>query len=126
MQSKTAVETRVMTLMLTATYGESVSSMPFLDNGPPIGPIENGTRYIVLPFIHLGNLSSIASSRASGLIQWPSVPLTPSAGSGMVSNFSGVEMTVLDSTLATSLGSVLAKKQLSYFGKGVRIPFLTS
>ena len=66
-----------MTRMLTATYGESVSSIPFLDNGPPIGPILNGTKYMVRPFIHPGNLSSTASCNSFGLIQWPRVPKQP-------------------------------------------------
>ena len=75
MQSKIQEDTRVMTRMLTATYGESVSSIPFLDNGPPIGPILNGTKYMVRPFIHPGNLSLTASCNAFGLIQWPRVPM---------------------------------------------------
>lgn len=38
-----------ITCMLMATYAESVSSIPFLDIGPPTGPILNGTTYIVRP-----------------------------------------------------------------------------
>lgn len=30
-------------------YFESVSSIPIFERGPPIGPIENGTTYIVRP-----------------------------------------------------------------------------
>ena len=73
-----------MTRMLTATYGESVSSIPFLDNGPPIGPILNGTKYMVRPFIHPGNLSSTASCNSFGLIQWPRVPMERNHSQGEV------------------------------------------
>ena len=42
---------RVMIRMLAATYGESVSCTPTWAIGDPSGPIENGTTYIVRPFI---------------------------------------------------------------------------
>ncbi len=35
----------------TATYAESVSCTPMWAMGEPSGPIENGTTYIVRPFI---------------------------------------------------------------------------
>ena len=78
-----------------------------------------------IPLIHPGKSISILSSRSSGDIQQPSCPWCPSAGSGTVSILLGVEITVLDSTLATSRGSVLARKQLSYLGNGIKTPFLT-
>ena len=40
-----------MMRMLTATYAESVSCTPMCAMGEPSGPIENGTTYIVRPFI---------------------------------------------------------------------------
>ena len=49
----------------------------------------------------------MALSISEGEIQFPRAPVTPSRGSGMLSFFSGVEMKVLLSTLATSAGSVL-------------------
>lgn len=84
-----------------------------MDNGDPIGPIENGTTYIVLPIIQEVNLSLIAASISAGAIQLPKVPLTPFLGDGIVSDFFSVEMKVLDSTLAVSAGLVLAN-QLEY------------
>ena len=44
------------------------------------------------------------------LIQLPNWPLTPSLAAGIDSRFSPVQMYVLDSTRATSRGSVRAKK----------------
>ena len=67
-----------------------------------------------LPCIHPGNSSCTFAFKSLGDIQLPRDPLTPSAAGGMDSNFWGVDITVLDSTLATSFGSVRAKKQLSY------------
>ena len=40
---------RVMSPMLTATYSESVNCTPTRDIFEPIGPITNGTTYIVRP-----------------------------------------------------------------------------
>ena len=51
-----------MIRMLVATYAESVSCTPMWAIGEPSGPIENGTTYIVRPFIgsgvELGQLGS--------------------------------------------------------------------
>ncbi len=47
--SNTARPIRVMIRMLTTTYGLSDTSMPMCAIGLPIGPIENGTTYIVRP-----------------------------------------------------------------------------
>lgn len=96
-----------------------VSSMPILDNGPPTGPIEYGIIYMVRPFIEFVSLF-LTSSLASGMdIQFPSGVhfnlgkfsdasgvLNPWTGVGIVSICFVVEMNVLDSTLATSFGSV--------------------
>lgn len=72
--------------------------------------MEKGTMYMVLPFIQPVNLFLTASSMSSGEIQLPSLPTTPAAGSGMVSLLLFVQINVFDSTLATSFGSVRARK----------------
>lgn len=46
---RAAVPIRVMILMLATTYGESVSSIPILARGDPIGPMLKGMAYIVRP-----------------------------------------------------------------------------
>lgn len=51
---------------------------------------------------------------SSGDIQLPSSDLTPGFAKGTASLRSGVAMKVLDSTLATSLGSVRANQLLSH------------
>ena len=55
---------RVMIRMLATTYGESVSWTPICATGAPIGPIENGTMYIVRPRIEPLK-SSVSSARIS-------------------------------------------------------------
>ena len=54
-RSSTGVPTRVMIRMLTTTYGESVTCTPSCEIGPPSGPIENGTTYMVRPRIDPAN-----------------------------------------------------------------------
>jgi hypothetical protein len=58
--------------------------------------------------MHPGNRFLMATSRSSGDIQLPSCPLTPGFGTGTASRCDSVEMNVLDSTRATSRGSVCA------------------
>lgn len=55
-----------------------------------------------------------------GDIQFPSMPLTPSFGVGIVSRLLGVDMNVKDSTRATSAGSVRASQL-----KGIRVTLQT-
>lgn len=62
-----------------------------------------------IPFIHAGNLLSNSFFIAAILIQLPNCPLTPSLTCGTDSRLSSVQMYVLDSTRATSRGSVRAK-----------------
>lgn len=38
-------------LIEATTYGESVSSIPVFESGETIGPMENGTTYIVRPLM---------------------------------------------------------------------------
>ena len=89
-------------------------------------PMLNGMIYIVRPLMQPGKSVWIFLLSSEGEIQLPSLPWTPSAASGMVVILLGVEMNVRDSTRATSFGSVRAKKQLSYFGNGMRTPASTS
>ena len=49
--ASTASPMRVITRMLTTTYGESVSWTPIWEIGEPSGPMENGMTYIVRPRI---------------------------------------------------------------------------
>ena len=104
--SRTWLPILVMMRMAAATQGESVNSIPILERGDPTGPIEKGTTYIVRPFMEEANRSLATFARASLEIQLPRAGLTPSRQTGMVSRFLSVEMTVLDSTRATSAGSV--------------------
>ena len=60
----TASPMRVMMPIESTTYGESVISTPSCEMCPPSGPIENGTTYIVRPFIEPSN-TSLSSSRIS-------------------------------------------------------------
>src|ERR1035441_4543592 len=45
----TGAPMRAMMRMLTTAYAESVSWTPICDMGEPMGPMENGITYIVLP-----------------------------------------------------------------------------
>ena len=57
---------RVMILIDTATYGESVSCTPMCAIGEPSGPIEKGTTYIVRPFIEPAKRPRSVSFISSG------------------------------------------------------------
>ena len=76
-----ASPTRVMTSMETTTYGESVISMPTCEMGPPTGPIENGTTYMVRPFIEPSKtpLSSARISAGPASCSWGRRPPRPSS-----------------------------------------------
>ena len=95
---------------------------PIFDRGDPTGPMLNGITYIVRPSMHPANLlfSSLLMLLASA--QLPRVPFTPSAGVGTESVLSSVHMKVRDSTLATSLGSVLARYEFSNCSSLVKRP----
>ena len=60
--------------------------------------------------MHFGNRLPISSFSFSGEIHWPTLPFTSPFGVGMVSPFFSVQIKVLDSTRATSCGSVLANQ----------------
>ena len=102
--SNTARPMRVMMRMLTATYGESDSSTPMCAIGEPIGPIENGTTYIVRPRMQPLN-SALSPVSSSARISLGSIQLLV----GPASSSRRLQMKVRSSTRATSLGSLSAR-----------------
>lgn len=72
-----------------------------------------------MPAMHPGKRSRLALCQSDSLIQLPSWLLAPPAGTGTVSLWFSVTITVLLSTRATSLGSVRAS-QLSQNGTRCR------
>ena len=99
-RSRTARPTRVITCMLTTTYGESVTCTPTWDSGPPTGPIEKGTTYIVRPRMLPANTASSSARMADGSRQLLVGP---------ASACEREQMKVRDSTRATSSGSERAR-----------------
>src|SRR5208337_3981217 len=93
--SMTFVPTRVMMCMLHTTYGLSVISMPILLMGEPMGPMENGITYMVLPCMLPLYSAFMVDLSSAGSIQLLVGP---------ASFLSGVLIYVRSSTLATSLG----------------------
>src|SRR6476661_3145982 len=67
--SRALVPMRVMIRMFAAAYAESVSCTPNCEMGEPIGPMQNGTTYIVRPFIEPSNLSLRMTFISEGAIQ---------------------------------------------------------
>src|SRR6478735_5162543 len=100
--SYTALPMRVISFMFTATYGLSDSSTPMCAMGEPSGPIENGTTYIVRPFMQPSNSGCSVARISAGSIQLLVGP---------ASSFFCEQMKVRSSTRATSLGSELARKE---------------
>ncbi len=94
--SYTARPMRVIIFMLTTTYGLSEISMPMCAIGLPIGPIENGTTYIVRPRMHPSNRPFSVRRISAGATQL----LVGPASSGL-----SLQMNVRSSTRATSDGS---------------------
>jgi hypothetical protein len=99
-RSSTSVPVRVMTAMLTTTYGESVSWTPSCEMAPPSGPIENGTTNIVRP-----RIEPAKTPRSSARISSGSRQLLV----GPASSACAEQMNVRSSTRATSLGSERAR-----------------
>ena len=91
---------RVITRMLTTTYGLSVSSTPMCAIGLPIGPIENGTTYIVRPRMHPSNSVPSVARISAGARQLLVGPASSSRS---------LQMNVRSSTRATSDGSERAR-----------------
>src|SRR3954471_17989572 len=77
--SRALVPMRVIRRMLTAAYAESVSCTPNCDIGEPIGPIQKGTTYIVLPLMHPSNLPFRMTFISAGAIQLLVGPASPFA-----------------------------------------------
>ena len=86
---------RVISFMLTTTYGLSVSSMPTCAMWLPSGPIENGTTYIVRPRMQPANSRRIVARISAGATQLLVGPASSSRS---------LQMNVRSSTRATSLG----------------------
>jgi hypothetical protein len=98
--SYTALPMRVMMRMFTATYGLSDSSTPTCAMGEPSGPIENGTTYIVRPFMQPSNSGCSVARISAGATQLLVGP---------ASSLLREQMKVRSSTRATSLGSDQAR-----------------
>src|SRR5215470_11179321 len=96
---------RVMMCIFTTTYSESVSCTPYFEYGEPNGPILKGITYNVLPCIQ--PIMRLLSLRfiSSGSIQ---------LFVGPASCLRRLQMKVLSSERATSLGSV---KHAKLFGR---------
>src|SRR5437588_11778458 len=86
----------VMIRIDAATYVESVSCTPMYEIGEPIGPIENGTTYIVRPRIEPRNRPVTVSRISPGSVQWLV---------GRASCSFSEQMNVRSSTRPTSPGS---------------------
>ncbi len=91
---------RVIRLMLTTTYGLSESSTPMCAMWLPIGPIENGTTYIVRPRMQPSNSSPSVRRISRGATQLLVGPASSSRS---------LQMNVRSSTRATSDGSERAR-----------------
>ena len=90
----------VIKYMLATTYGLSVISTPHLESSEPIGPMQYGMTYMVLPSMQFSNKSSSFSCASLGSIQLLFGPASAA---------SSVQIKVKCSTLATSDGSDLCK-----------------
>ena len=110
---------RVMILMDTATYAESVSCTPTWAIGDPSGPMEKGTTYIVRPRIEPRNSSVSVSRISSGSRQLLVGPASRSLAE---------QMKVRPSTRATSLGLERARYEFGRFASESRskVPASTS
>ena len=87
---------RAMMRMFTTTYGESVSCTPICDMGDPIGPMLNGSTYMVRPRMQPSNSAFSLWRMAKGSSQ---LLVGPAA------SFESEQMNVRSSTRATSLAS---------------------
>src|SRR5512132_3155276 len=103
MAASTKRPTRVMILILTTTYAESVISTPKLDCSASSGPIQNGTTYMIRPRMQPRYRSVITCFISVGATQL----LVGPASSG-----SAEQMKVRSSTRATSSGSLRARNEL--------------
>ena len=88
-----------MILMLTTTYGESVSCTAMRDIGEPIAPMLKASTYIVRPAIAPANIALSRARISNGLTQLLVAPAL---------SFDSEQTKVRDSTRATSPGSDFA------------------
>ncbi len=98
--SYTAFPIRVIIFMFATTYGLSESSMPMCAMWLPIGPIENGTTYIVRPRMQPSKSRFIVARISAGATQLFVGPASSSLS---------LQMNVRSSTRATSDGSDSAR-----------------
>ena len=91
---------RVMILMLTTAYGESVIWTPSCEMGDPSGPMLNGTTYIVRPAMDPAKRPRRIRIMSLGSIQLLVGPASSSLRA---------QMNVRSSTRATSLASLRAR-----------------
>src|SRR5271168_9584 len=87
---------RAMMRMFTTTYGESVSCTPICDMGDPMGPMLNGSTYMVRPRMHPLNSFFRVLRISYGFTQLLVGPAL---------SFDSEQMNVRSSTRATSLAS---------------------
>src|SRR6478752_8034657 len=108
-----------MVRMLTATYGESVTSTPMYESCEPSGPMLNGTTYMVRPFMAPRKSPLRMPRISSGSFQLFVGPAPASVAE---------QMKVRSSTLATSDGSVAAQYEFGRFSgsSGTNVPAATS
>src|SRR5271154_7053238 len=81
--SRAALPIRVMIFIEMTTYGESVISTPRAEIGEPIGPIQNGTTYIVRPRMQPANNPASVSRISAGAIQLLVGPASASSSEQM-------------------------------------------
>src|SRR5688572_29767074 len=93
---------RAMMRMFTTTYGESVSCTPICDMGEPMGPMLNGSTYMVRPAMQPLNRAFSVFRISKGFTQ---------LFVGPAASFDKAQMNVRSSTRATSVGSERARKQ---------------
>ncbi len=96
----TSVPTRVMMPIEVTAYALSVTCTPMCERGPPTGPIENGTTYIVRPRMLPSNRGVIVARISAGATQ---------LFVGPASSSSSDAMKVRPSVRATSLGCERAR-----------------
>ena len=106
--SKTARPMRVISFMLTTTYGLSESSTPMCEMWLPIGPIENGTTYIVRPCMQPAKRPFSVSRIFAGATQLLVGPASSSFA---------LQMKVRSSTRATSDGIGACKIAIGPLGR---------
>src|SRR5271169_3562909 len=77
------VPIRVMILIETATYGESVISTPSWEMLLPSGPMQNGITYMTRPRMQPSKISANVARISPGAIQLLVGPVTPNHAVGL-------------------------------------------